>query len=180
MDCFNELAARIQARRELANGLDRLRVAWQFIKTYRWRRFDRRIPPFTFMRALQGLTNKRMGRGDGEKKSYKTLMAAGMHFMDRYNFDVERVKRCVIQYSTADGFYPFCTINGGPTYRPFLEDMTAAHREKREAHQTDVPLRLNPHPDAAMPPPDRAGRCDEPGRPWADGLGHDLAGGEVE
>ncbi|UCG15201.1 MAG: radical SAM protein [Phycisphaerales bacterium] len=180
MDCFNELAARIQGKRELASRLDRLRVAWQFIKTYRWRRFDRRIPPFTFMRALQGLTNKRMGRGQGEKKSYKTLMAAGMHFMDRYNFDVERVKRCVIQYSTPDGFYPFCTINGGPTYRPFLEAMTAAHREKSESYHTDVPLRPNLHADTAMPPPDRLGRIDHHGKPWADGQGHDVPGGEVE
>jgi hypothetical protein len=66
-----------------------------------------------------------MGRGEGEKKSYKTLMAAGMHFMDRYNYDTERIRRCVITYSTPDGFYPFCTINCGPTYRPFIEEMNA-------------------------------------------------------
>jgi uncharacterized radical SAM superfamily Fe-S cluster-containing enzyme len=59
-------------------------------------------------------------------------MAAGMHFMDRYNYDVERVRRCVIQYSTPDGIYPFCTINGGPEYRPFLERM---HRVSPEEYQ---------------------------------------------
>ena len=130
MNNFNDLAGRIEAKRKLANGFDKLRIAWQFVKTYRWRRFDRRISPYTFLRALQGMTNKHKGRGEGEKKSYKTLMAAGMHFMDRYNFDAERAKRCVIQYSTPDGFYPFCTINGGPTYRPFIEKMIAVDRQE--------------------------------------------------
>ena len=128
---LNELYHRISPRRPLANRRDRLAVAWEFIKSYRWRQYDSRVSPFTFIRALQGLTNKKMGRGAAEKKSYKTLMAAGMHFMDRYNFDVERIRRCVIQYSTPDGIYPFCTINGGPTYRPFIERMIACSGERQ-------------------------------------------------
>ena len=91
--------------------------------------------PWTFIRALQGLTNKAKGRGDGERHSYKTLMAAGMHFMDRYNFDVERARRCVIQYSTPDGIYPFCTLNGGPTYRPFIERMLAGNQGRPRSAQ---------------------------------------------
>jgi uncharacterized radical SAM superfamily Fe-S cluster-containing enzyme len=35
------------------------------------------------------------------------------------------VRRCVIQYSTPEGLYPFCTINSGPTYRPYLEALHA-------------------------------------------------------
>jgi hypothetical protein len=31
----------------------------------------------------------------------------------------------VIQYSTPAGIYPFCTINCGPTYRPFVEALQA-------------------------------------------------------
>ena len=57
--------------------------------------------------------------------AYRTIMTGGMHFMDRYNYDTERVRRCVIQYSTPDGSYPFCTINSGPTYRPFIEALPA-------------------------------------------------------
>jgi peroxiredoxin len=34
-------------------------------------------------------------------------------------------RRCVITYSTPDGFYPFCTINCGPSYRPYVEEMNA-------------------------------------------------------
>jgi uncharacterized radical SAM superfamily Fe-S cluster-containing enzyme len=39
-------------------------------------------------------------------------MISAMHFMDPYNFDLERVQRCVIHYATPDGrIIPFCTMN---------------------------------------------------------------------
>ena len=45
-----------------------------------------------------------------------------MHFQDAYNYDIERVKRCVIHYATPDGkLYPFCTYNSGPCYREKIE-----------------------------------------------------------
>jgi uncharacterized radical SAM superfamily Fe-S cluster-containing enzyme len=64
-----------------------------------------------FLQTLQGMTDKRYGRGSSEQKgfSYRTLMLAGMHFMDSYNYDIERVKRCVIHYAAPNGLiYPFC------------------------------------------------------------------------
>jgi uncharacterized radical SAM superfamily Fe-S cluster-containing enzyme len=36
----------------------------------------------------------------------------------------------VITYSTPDGFYPFCTINCGPSYRPYVEEMNARPLER--------------------------------------------------
>jgi uncharacterized radical SAM superfamily Fe-S cluster-containing enzyme len=49
-------------------------------------------------------------------------MLAGMHFMDSYNYDVERVKRCVIHYAAPNGrIYPFCAYNSGPVYRERIE-----------------------------------------------------------
>lgn len=77
-----------------------------------------------FLHTLQGLTDKRYGRGEMEKQefSYKTLMVASMHFMDAYNYDVERVKRCVIHYAAPNGLiYPFCAYNAGPTFRDKIE-----------------------------------------------------------
>ena len=127
MDGFNELAARIERTRpdKLANWKDKLDLILLFLRTYRWRQRDFRILPLTFLNALRGMTNKHHGRGNAGESKCRTLMAAGMHFMDRYNYDTERVKRCVILYSTVDGIYPFCTINGGPTFRPYLERMYA-------------------------------------------------------
>ncbi|MCW3996687.1 MAG: radical SAM protein [Candidatus Bathyarchaeota archaeon] len=42
----------------------------------------------------------------------QALMVSSMHFMDPYNFDLERVQRCVIHYAVPDGrIIPFCTMN---------------------------------------------------------------------
>lgn len=57
------------------------------------------------------------------KNAYPTLFVAGMHFQDPYNYDIERVKRCIIHYSARDGrIYPFCTYNSGPYYRERVEE----------------------------------------------------------
>jgi len=42
----------------------------------------------------------------------KMLMISAMHFMDPYNFDLERVQRCCIHYAVPGGkIIPFCTMN---------------------------------------------------------------------
>jgi uncharacterized radical SAM superfamily Fe-S cluster-containing enzyme len=87
-----------------------------------------------FLETLQGLTDKEYGRGENEKKgfTYKTLMVAGMHFMDVYNYDIERVKRCVIHYAAPNGLiYPFCAYNSGPTYREKIERKYSVPFEKQ-------------------------------------------------
>jgi len=45
-----------------------------------------------------------------------------MHFMDAYNYDLDRVSRCGVHYSAPDGrIYPFCTYNSGPVFRNRVE-----------------------------------------------------------
>jgi uncharacterized radical SAM superfamily Fe-S cluster-containing enzyme len=45
----------------------------------------------------------------------KALFIGMMHFMDLYNYDIERVKRCEIHYATPDGrIIPFCAFNVMP------------------------------------------------------------------
>ncbi|WP_048150447.1 tetraether lipid synthase Tes [Palaeococcus ferrophilus] len=42
----------------------------------------------------------------------KTLFLGMMHFQDEYNYDVQRVERCVIHYAMPDGrIVPFCSFN---------------------------------------------------------------------
>jgi uncharacterized radical SAM superfamily Fe-S cluster-containing enzyme len=63
----------------------------------------------------------------GDKKgaaefSWNMLYVGGMHFQDNYNYDIERVKRCVIHYASPDGrVIPFCAYNSGPTFRGEIE-----------------------------------------------------------
>ncbi|MCS6952311.1 MAG: radical SAM protein [Bryobacterales bacterium] len=117
---------------QLARRIPRQRIklfskvrAWQALR--RHFHADRAPEGLTFqrfLRTLQGFTDKRYGRGQLERKgyTYKTLMVASMHFMDVYNYDVERVRRCVIHYAAPNGLlYPFCAYNAGPTFREKIE-----------------------------------------------------------
>ncbi len=98
--------------------------AWQKLRKFYRPQF---APPGLtferFLQTLQGMTDHSYGRGKGDGTfTYKTLLVAGMHFMDAYNYDIERVKRCVIHYSAPNGMvYPFCTYNSGPCYREKVE-----------------------------------------------------------
>ncbi|MGA2265260.1 MAG: tetraether lipid synthase Tes [Phycisphaerae bacterium] len=122
---MNRIAAAIR-RRGRATWLDR----WRTLRMFR-RHFNAAAAPpgltvNRFIRSLRGLVDKHVGRGEGEQATYKTLLCAGMHFQDRYNFDVQRARRCVILYSTPGGVFPFCTYNCGPEYRPVVEGCYAA------------------------------------------------------
>ena len=51
----------------------------------------------------------------------KMLLISSMHFMDPYNFDLERVQRCCIHYAVPDGrIIPFCSMNS--IHRPNIEE----------------------------------------------------------
>lgn len=55
---------------------------------------------------------------------WNTLFIGCMHFQDAYNYDIERVRRCVIHYATPDPerrIIPFCAYNSGPKYREIIE-----------------------------------------------------------
>jgi hypothetical protein len=56
---------------------------------------------------------------DALREFHRNILFIGtMHFMDRYNYDLERVQRCCIHYATPGGhLIPFCTYNSGPVYR---------------------------------------------------------------
>jgi hypothetical protein len=55
---------------------------------------------------------------------YKTLFVGMMHFQDKFNYDVERVERCVVHYVVPGGkIIPFCAFNVMPElYRDKVQD----------------------------------------------------------
>ena len=76
----------------------------------------------SWLHTINGMIDKNVGRGEAGKKTFRTLLVAGMHFMDRYNYETDRTRRCVIHYADPDGhLYPFCTYNAGPVYRRAIE-----------------------------------------------------------
>jgi uncharacterized radical SAM superfamily Fe-S cluster-containing enzyme len=96
-----------------------------------------------FLQTLQGLTDKKLGRdGKDGTFTYRTLLVAGMHFQDLYNYDIERVKRCVIHYSAPNGqLYPFCTYNSGPEFREKIEREFAVPVDSLEPMRCTVDVR---------------------------------------
>jgi uncharacterized radical SAM superfamily Fe-S cluster-containing enzyme len=98
--------------------------AWNSLKKHFKKEF---APPGLtfekFLQTVQGCVDKKYGRdGMDGTFSYRTLMVAGMHFMDSYNYDIARVKRCLIHYAAPNGqLYPFCTYNSGPVFRDKIE-----------------------------------------------------------
>jgi len=62
------------------------------------------------------LTGVIMKKNDALVKfHWDSLMIGAMHFMDPYNYDVDRVQRCVIHYAVPDGrIIPFCAFNALP------------------------------------------------------------------
>jgi uncharacterized radical SAM superfamily Fe-S cluster-containing enzyme len=68
----------------------------------------------------------------------KFLMVSSMHFMDPYNFDLERVQRCVIHYAVPDGrIIPFCTMNS--IHRPEVEKKLGVPlKEWKSKHNLEI------------------------------------------
>jgi len=77
-----------------------------------------------FLQTLDGFFDKDAGRGEKDGTyTNKTLLVAGMHFMDGYNYELERVRRCVIHYATPTGkIIPFCAYNSGLVHRTSIEN----------------------------------------------------------
>ena len=115
--------------------LHKLRVSRLFRKYYLPGNAPESMSVKRFLHALKGMTDKRTGRGKEGEKTYRTLMAAAMHFQDRYNYDIERVKRCVIHYATPEGVFPFCSYNSGPVHRERVEKKHSVPMSEWKAKQ---------------------------------------------
>jgi len=74
-----------------------------------------------FLKTMQTVFSDQSKEGLSEF-SWNMMFVGGMHFQDNYNYDIERVKRCVIHYVTPDErIIPFCAYNGGPVFRTEVE-----------------------------------------------------------
>jgi len=73
--------------------------------------------------------------GDLQRQS---ILLSSMHFMDPYNFDLERVQRCVIHYAVPDGrIIPFCTMNS--IHRPEVEKKLGIPlKEWQRKHKVEI------------------------------------------
>lgn len=83
-----------------------------------------RFPALQLVKIFDAMTGGRVFRLSRKRRyEWRLILAAGMHFMDNYNFLAERSRSCVVHYSTPDGrIIPFCTYNAGPAFRTEIEE----------------------------------------------------------
>lgn len=94
-----------------------------------------------FSNIIIEIVKKRGGYKSLSKFHHKALFIGMMHFQDKYNYDIERVKRCVIHYATPDNrIIPFCAFNVMPElYRDAIQKKYSMTLDEWE-RQTGTPL----------------------------------------
>ena len=85
-------------------------------------------PGLTFQRLLASLDayeDKAEGRSEGwTERGFNGIFVAGMHFMDAHNYNLRRLRRCIIQYVSTEGhLIPFCGYNAGNRLRDSEESV---------------------------------------------------------
>jgi len=91
--------------------------------------------------------------GDFHRKS---MMIGMMHFMDKYNYDIERVKRCCIHYALTDGrIIPFCAFNVIPEWyrdkNQKSQGISFKEWEKKHGKLSDALYKRNPEEMKKVP-----------------------------
>ncbi len=71
------------------------------------------------------LMRKNITYSDLSDLHFRMILIGAMHFMDAYNFDTDRVRRCVIHYAVRDGrIIPFCSYNNIWRWRNFYKEIS--------------------------------------------------------
>ncbi|MEJ2368226.1 MAG: radical SAM protein [Acidobacteriota bacterium] len=92
-------------------------------KCYRPENAPKSLSFLQMVKTVDAISGKKLlGMAKKFRYEWRLLLLASMHFMDAYNYQVDRVKRCTILYSTPAGrLYPFCTYNSGHVFREDVE-----------------------------------------------------------
>ena len=119
--------------------LKKLKLGAEIFMKFRTFYDDRYAPKG--LKVLDLIKNAFMyGNYDALGQFHRNALFLGMmHFMDEYNYDVERVERCVIHYAMPDGrIVPFCTFNVIPElYRDKVQDQFSYSWEEWKALHPD-------------------------------------------
>ncbi|MEM0325933.1 MAG: radical SAM protein [Desulfurococcaceae archaeon] len=97
---------------ELAAGSSRVVTGLKLLYTIRKFIDSSKAPKeFDIYKIIVNVVLRRSYEALGELH-YKLLFIGQMHFMDLYNYDIQRVQRCNIHYVVPDGrLIPFCAFN---------------------------------------------------------------------
>lgn len=147
---FVDVEPLMQAMQSTANRLNhagflgRLGVARQLRRLKRFYHEDTAPVGWSFEQFtdfMMGFADFRRKYGDNEARvkacsgsRCRPILMASMHFQDAYNYQLDRVRRCVIHYAAPDGrCYPFCSYHSGPCHRERVERQFAVPLDEYEA-----------------------------------------------
>jgi uncharacterized radical SAM superfamily Fe-S cluster-containing enzyme len=133
---------RVAAERLKRGGMfNKLSVTRQLRKLRRFYHEDAAPPDWSFDGFVDFLTDfvdfrQRYGNNEArlrgnESMRHRPMLMACMHFQDAYNYQLDRVQRCLVHYAAPDGrIYPFCSYNSGPCHRKQVEARFAVPLEQ--------------------------------------------------
>jgi uncharacterized radical SAM superfamily Fe-S cluster-containing enzyme len=118
-----DIAEKTQGRRRGARLYATARLFATIMRIYRSENAPDGLNPLQLAKTVDAISGNRLLKIAKKKRyDWRLLFISSMHFQDAYNFQVDRVKRCTIQYSTPEGkIYPFCTYNVGANFREGVE-----------------------------------------------------------
>ena len=115
---------------EIAQSLEgtfaqRFRIALRSLKLLRYFDDSKISKDLKLKKLIRNILLKGTKKALGDLH-WRVLFIGTMHFMDKFNYDVQRVQRCTVHYVTPDGrLIPFCAYNTGPTFRREVESKFA-------------------------------------------------------
>jgi len=115
LDILDRGARELKKKRRILRGISKLKIATELLREVIRNIHDKKLRQLIIQVLKEGTLNSAINFHQD------TLMIGCMHFMDSWNFDLERVERCVIHYSLPDGrIIPFCSYNN--LHREALEE----------------------------------------------------------
>jgi uncharacterized radical SAM superfamily Fe-S cluster-containing enzyme len=138
------------ARLQRGGLLNRLSVSRELQKLHRFYHADAAPADWSFEQFadfMMDFVDFRARYGDNDARyqanqamRHRPFLMASMHFQDAYNYQLERVQRCVVHYAAPDGrIYPFCSYNSGPCHRKAVERRFAVPLEQYQADHQGIP-----------------------------------------
>jgi len=122
---LNNLAVNIKVSR-----FKRFATMNAFYKISKYFKRDKAPKGMDFTKFLQTIDRFYDTEKDGSYLN-KTLGIVGMHPMDSYNYELDRVRRCVFHYATPTGkIIPFCAYHSGHVHQNYIRNLFSVSKEQ--------------------------------------------------
>ncbi|UCD20809.1 MAG: radical SAM protein [archaeon] len=121
MKYIDDLSRKLKGKSKLVRGINVVKAFLGLKKYFRKDKAPKGMGFGEFVKFMRSFTGAKEKEKFG-KNPWKMVFVASMHFLDNYNYEIDRVRRCGIYFPSPEGrLYSFCTYNVGPYYRAYVE-----------------------------------------------------------